>query len=539
MRNNADKLIEKLGLDRDRFCQRGVLELVENPFRDVWTTVYSMRDEADGTPSIFCCLAEMKMREAILEGTDWPVHAKSFSPGFEVNSDGVRYNNRAYSGYDYLVAEMYFHPFGRRQLVINNEFILLFNLYLGDDKNYYEIGESGEKRLVISVGDEVKFRTSFLKRFIAAKQVLFVQLINSRMSSGGHYPLDVGLLCEDECRGDDFNYSIWFRSTPDKDYLLSTLCARSLVDPSPRDSCGIGPYEIEGDCYPEFLIGEKPDGTRVRFTCNPDRLANYFGRNVGAPHYLTPVFFKPSVLDKYRNDPCFSVSERHLDCGTQWGVEIDNVIPGRVMVYLGDLGRRLPPAERKHFSAYEMSPVDQIISKEALANDFCNTWVDPSGPISRLFCARRRLDEMWLSCFGNKLFREPHADDADMEKLIRIPATNGREEFDTVLINLDKLLVDYIDESALVRPDERGSINKLEKRLVDEGISVDLTPLRNLQSLRSTSTAHAKGAKYDKTKARLLTGDNPADMERLVRVLTDMMNAISDKLAERSCPSNS
>ena len=41
------------------------------------------------------------------------------------------------------------------------------------------------------------------------------------------------------------------------------------------------------------------------------------------------------------------------------------------------------------------------------------------------------------------------------------------------------------------------------------------------------------------SKARLLTGDNPADMERLVRVLTDMMNAISDKLAERSCPSNS
>ena len=139
------------------------------------------------------------------------------------------------------------------------------------------------------------------------------------------------------------------------------------------------------------------------------------------------------------------------------------MISGRVMVCLEDLGSRLPPVERKYFFACEMSPLDQIVSKEALANDFCNTWADSSGPMTRLFCARQRLDEMWLSCFGDKLFHEPHADDADMERLIRIPATNGREKFDTVLINLDKLLVDYIDESALMRSDEKGSINKLEK----------------------------------------------------------------------------
>ena len=120
-----------------------------------------------------------------------------------------------------------------------------------------------------------------------------------------------------------------------------------------------------------------------------------------------------------------------------------------------------------------------------------------------------------------------------MEKLIRIPSTNGRAEFDTVLINLDKLLVDYIDESALERPDEKGSINKLGKRLADEGVSVDLTPLRDLQSLRSTSTAHAKGSKYDKTKARLLTGNNAADIEALVCKLTDMMNAIADELGKK------
>ena len=92
------------------------------------------------------------------------------------------------------------------------------------------------------------------------------------------------------------------------------------------------------------------------------------------------------------------------------------------------------------------------------------------------------------------------------------------------------MLVDYIDESALPRSDARGSINKLGMQLQDVGIDADISPLRDLQSLRSTSTAHAKGKNYDKEKARLLTGNNPDDIEKLVNRLTHMMNEIADKL---------
>ena len=367
-------------------------------------------------------------------------------------------------------------------------------------------------------------------RFIAAKQLLFVQFVDSRIGSDEHYRTDASLVDEDGRRGSSFNYKLWLQSTPQEDYLFSMLYARSVVDPEPREKCGIWPYEREDDFYPEYLIGENPDGSEVRFTCDPDKLADYFGGNQEAPHYLTPIYFKPTVLDKYRNDPCFTVSERHLDCGTQWSVEIDNVISSRVMVYLGDLGSHMPPAERKYFLAFEMSPIDQSISEEAKANDFGALWVEPSGPVARLLGARRKLDAAWCGAFGSSLFRKPHADDADMEKLIRIPSTNGREELDTVVINLDKLLVDYIDESVLPRLDAKGSINKFEKQLRDMGIDADISPLRDLQSLRSTSTAHAKGRNYDKEKARLLTGNNPDDVERLVNRLTHMMNEIADKL---------
>ena len=84
MVDGAIRIMDKLGLNRDSFLQRGILELVRNPFHGAWTTVYSPHTKADVTPSVFCCLAEKEMREEVLAGVDWPVHVDSFSPGFEV-----------------------------------------------------------------------------------------------------------------------------------------------------------------------------------------------------------------------------------------------------------------------------------------------------------------------------------------------------------------------------------------------------------------------------------------------------------------------
>ncbi|MCC6108021.1 MAG: hypothetical protein LIV26_09725 [Atopobium sp.] len=211
-------------------------------------------------------------------------------------------------------------------------------------------------------------------------------------------------------------------------------------------------------------------------------------------------------------------------------MEIDNVIPSRVMLYLGDLGKRLPASERRHFLEYEMSPACQKISVEAMANDFGNCWVEPTGPVSRLVSARRLLDEEWTNVFGKRLYREIHPDDADIDKLIRVPSTNGREEFDTVISNLQKYLIDYIDESNFVQQQEKGSINKLGKFLEEHDIHVNLVPLHDLQDLRSASSAHAKGKKYDKLKSRLLTGDNAADIQRLMGEITGMLHELCGQL---------
>lgn len=47
MVGDAIRIMTKLGLNRDSFLQRDVLELVGNPYRDAWTTVYSSHAQAD------------------------------------------------------------------------------------------------------------------------------------------------------------------------------------------------------------------------------------------------------------------------------------------------------------------------------------------------------------------------------------------------------------------------------------------------------------------------------------------------------------
>ena len=528
MNDAVKRILTSRDLNPDDFEQHQVIELIKNPLSDVWTTVYAHSDEVYGSPAIFCCLAELEHRADILDGSDWLKHADSFTPGFCISAGSTRFEPSCHDAFHFIIMEQYFHSLNEAQLHLNQEFALIFELYRASDGNYYSIDECGGRELVVEFSDhQVRAKTKYLLRYMCAKQLLFVQFIDSRVSTPGSYPFHTDLFDSDSEVGANYRFDRWYQGNESEKYLLSMIYARSFVEPGPVEDCGLWPYDEEDEKYPEFIISELPDGSYERFTCDESKLANYFGANPDAPHYLTPVYFKPSVLDKYRRDKHYNVSERRLSCGSQWGIEIDNVIPSRVMVFLGDLGRDLPESERSYFLAFEMSPADQCISEEVIANDFFNCWVDTSGPIGNLLNAREELDDKWRASFGVPLYRPFHKDESDIAKCIHAPTSSGREEFDTVILNLTKMMVDYIDESQFSCPDEKGSINKLEAFLINNGIDVDLSPLRDLQNLRSASVAHSKGKKHDKLVGSVITGDNASDTMSLIERLTSMVNIMA------------
>ena len=538
MNEAVSKVLAKLGLGADPFKQEKVIELVKNPLSGAWVTVYSHHDAADGRPSVFACFADLTRKQEILAGDDWLKHASSFSPGFCVCADGITYHDGRDEGYDFIVAEQYFYPLDQAQILVNQEFVMLFELYRGDDGCYYSVDKCGEREKVVDfAGDEVRVRTKYILRFIAAKQCLFVYFVDARLASSSSFPLgSTECIAESDEVGGNYHIGRWYTSDIYECYLLSMLYARSFIEPGDVETCGVWPYDEKKELYPEFVIGERPDGSLVRYTCDPNKLGTYFDKEPRAPHYLTPVFFKPAVLDKYRSSPHFDVSERHISCGSQWRFEIDNVDPDRVMAYLGDLGRDLPESERTHFLSFEMSPVDQRISDEVFKTDLLNMWVkDPSGPISMLMRARMELDKAWKKRFGSALFRPFHRADEGILEQIHIPSGNGEPEFEAVTMALTRALVDYIDESSLKGADAKGSINKLEVFLSANDVVADIKPLRDLQRLRSAGAAHGKGSNYDKLHGDVVTEDHREDSKRLIARLTTMLNELTESLQSVDC----
>ena len=315
----VDEVILANNLDEPHFKQADVIQFVKNPFGGVWTTVYQAREEPYSYPSYFACLADTALESKILEGTDWLRHADSFDPGFTETSDGALYENGHDDGFDFLVKAIYFHSLEQWQFHVNQEFVFLFSLFREKDGCYYAIDECGRKEQVVDVDENVIiFRTSYLMRYIAAKQMIYVQFIDSRRSSSPDYPMRPENIGAENCQGDVYHYEIWYQSTEGQDYLFSIMYARSIVRPEDVKECKLWPYEDEDrEDYPEFAIKEFPNGDLERFSCNPDKLGNYFGENPNAPQYLTPVYFSPDVLDRYRGNPNFEVTERSLSCGTQ------------------------------------------------------------------------------------------------------------------------------------------------------------------------------------------------------------------------------
>ena len=526
--------IERLGLGPSQYSQDAALRMTEDPLGGVWTTVLSNRKDLYAAPAVFSCLAEKTMEGRILDGrTDWLVHSDSFAPYLNDLGSRVRYHDGQNEGFSYIVASQYFYSINHEQLIVNPEFVMLLGLLRADDGNYYSVDECGSRELVIDFTEgDVRVRTKLLLRYISAKQMLYVQFIDSRTASDEACPVgEKDIVDEAHGRTDCYSYDLQYQATKNRDYLFSIMHARSIVRPKPIESCGIYPFDDVDEVFPEFIIKELPDGSFERFTCNPDELGTYFDKEIVAPLYLTPVYFKPDVLDKYRGMLNFEVSEYRLSCGSQWSVEIDHVDPKRVMVYLGDLGRDLPESERRHFLEYEMSPDGQSISEETFARDFLCAWVEAEAPVAVLERRRRELDKSWLRAFGVSLYRPFHQGEADVEQLIRIPSSDSREEFDTVILNLTKYLVDYIEEAQFKDVEVSGSINKLEKRLADKGIEADLSPLRDLQNIRSACTAHSRGRNYDRLRNTVLTGDCARDISDLVKRLSTMLEVLSASLS--------
>lgn len=289
--------------------------------------------------------------------------------------------------------------------------------------------------------------------------------------------------------------------------LVCEISQPEVGDTVETSSMEDGDEDVYEKHYVDFKIVFPHSGKCIMHTCDPKELANLFGANLGAPQYLTPVFFKTAVLDKYRDEPSrYDVESGCLRCkgngGALWCIPIDNHGKACVSVFLGDLGH-LPYAEQLHFASQNIlkGEVSDMFFRSQIDAEFCDS-THPVEVFKRLYYQLRTVD--WET-LGWHIFLPLADGDRHYMSSLKLLTHDEQKEFDEQTLALTKILIDSLNEKELhsLMPcecEDRG-ITLLEKVFVRQNIcggERHVKYLRNLQDLRSTSVAHRKGKKYAK-----------------------------------------
>jgi hypothetical protein len=233
-------------------------------------------------------------------------------------------------------------------------------------------------------------------------------------------------------------------------------------------------------------------------SCAPGKTANYFMQS-DLPFELSPAFFRPEVLSKYKADTeKYSLKARSIHCRGAWNLQTYDINEeDQVHTYLVYL-RYLPYEEQLYWKAFN-EPPKGAISKRAYTTDFLGSWDLDYDALESLRESLRAVGEAnlhWWTPRPGKLLDQVH-----------YPVTASPDEWANELLQLDQLLNEGFKEKSLrsmaVRhgrnpaPGFR-SLKLIEECLIAGGASESnarllVSPLRLLHDLRSKLKGHASG----------------------------------------------
>jgi hypothetical protein len=506
-------------LERIRLSQTKTLKLLK---RDLslteMLTVYFSDSEGPHNYGIYCALIPNSQIEQALSKLSWDLSHGEGIPGAIVyyedgkeNVEYLRYGND--SGIEPLIIDREFYGIRENYKEICEEFRLFHSLYHDRKRDHFiKIDDAGNEDLVAIVEkNRIRIRLKEIRQFLAIKEMhLSIQFDYREHSMFSLEELD---LKEggSEHREDLMTWGLHYGDFGGigSYRAFSRLLGKRLIAPLSKSKSGFwGFAEDTKKKYVEYIIGIDDDGEEIIYTSDPDALANNFGANPNAPHYLTPVHFRKQVLEKYYQQPSkYSVEDLILRCGHIWSIYIDNHHDEKVCVWLGDLGRDLPYEEQLHWRAYNIPP-EGSISGTYFKRQILAQFTDSNRP-EHLF--RQRYNDLKKICdeyLGWQLLQPLTADDEHHFQSIRIPATDEQRDFDELILGLTKILIDSLNEkqlNKLIHAEERGKIKGSIARLEAALNACDVKDttncisfLRKLQKLRSSSAAHRKGNNYRK-----------------------------------------
>jgi hypothetical protein len=504
--------------ERMRLSQADFLKWVSQDFQATdLIPVYRHTPYSASDIAIHCALVPNAKVDEVLQTPTWDLRYGEGAPGtVEYRGGGcktiveyLRYGND--KGFEPLILHRDFARIRESYNEVSEEFRLFHDLCHDQKTNrYVKIDRAGnETEVIIVEPDQIRIRLKEIRQFLAIKEMHLAVYFDNREHSSLSLE-DVGL----KEGGDDIRDGLMTYGLNYGDFggltgwkTFSRLLGKRLFPPFPKEKSGFwGFAEAEPDQHVDFIIDADEHGKEVLNTSDEHQLANNFGANPGEPHYLTPVFFRKTVLDKYYQQPGkYSVEDSYLRCGGLWGLQMDNHHDEYVVAWLGDLGRDLTYEEQLHWRSYNVAPCGTV-SETYLRRQILAQFADTDQPDLKL---KHRFPSFCAKCterLGWSLFLPLRRDDEHYFDSLRIPASNEQKEFDELVQGLAKVLVDSLNEKELIeyvpknqRHGLTGSILRLERALVGQkatGFEDHIQFLRDLQRLRSSGSAHRKGGNY-------------------------------------------
>lgn len=268
------------------------------------------------------------------------------------------------------------------------------------------------------------------------------------------------------------------------------------LDPTKRD-------------YATFKIFDRKNQRNVETSCGPGYLSNYFQKS-DLPWELSPAFFRPEVLHKYKADPDkYSIDDRTISCRNAWylkGYDINDA--GQVHAYIGDLAN-LPIDEQRYWQSFNEWPKGSI-SKRAFESDILGQFTsdyEPLNALKRKIVLLNKLKPAWWSVRSESVMAAA-----------LYPASDSTQEWGNEILALDQMVVEGFLAKALKgvvqatgRTPESSwqSLRLLQEYAVGLGNTAEdaadiVRPLQELHALRTTLRGHSSttGRKVAEQAAR-------------------------------------
>ena len=250
--------------------------------------------------------------------------------------------------------------------------------------------------------------------------------------------------------------------------------------------------------YASFITMDWKNGITAEISSAPDSLSNYFTES-NLPFELSPAFFRPEVLLKYKSDrEKYTLNGYSISCRGSWYLNSYSINDaGQVFAYLCDLNK-LPYSEQLHWKTFNELPKAGL-PQRTIDTDFLGRWPDEEDPLIRLRTLLSKLSKQdigWWTLKG----------DNSLESL-NYPYSNSTDEWEEEILKLDQVIIEGFNEKwlrkkaaelgILTDPSYR-SLKLIEELLKGFGYEEDhaksiMSPFREIHNLRSKLKGHTSG----------------------------------------------